>query len=553
MTKLLKIGTILFLSIIMMSFVGCSEDAGRYMSTTWTVSFNSQYADVLASPTSMKIIDGKSIGTFPASPQKSGSVFGGWFTTPSVSGIEITTNTVITSDLTVYAKWLDACTVIYDSQGAETVANPTSMIVGDGKIVASLPIAPIKSGYVFGGWFTAINGGGTEFTINSVVTAGITVYAKWIPAYIVSFDSQGATTVANPTNMIVITGETVETLPTVPVKAGYNFEGWFTAINGGGSQFTASSVVTATITVYAKWVFNTYANEYTIGPVTFNLVFVPGGLTFPTGIDDSGTALVINNYEIAKTEVTYQLWWTVYTWAATNGYYFANAGREGSDGAEGEFPTTAKMEPVTTVNWRDAMVWCNALTEYYNYENETSLNCVYYSDEGFTSIIKDSRDGSYVSGPNLDAGSFDNPYVKSDAKGFRLLTKTEFEFAARYRGADSVNTVSGYSYPYYTQGNSFSGATNTNAIAAGVMGWYSANSGGSTHAVKGKGSNALGLFDVSGNVWEWVFDWADIVSRVRCGGGIVDSAFATQIGYMSLYAPHAEMYGIGFRIGKSSN
>jgi uncharacterized repeat protein (TIGR02543 family) len=49
-----------------------------------------------------------------------------------------------------------------------------------------------------------------------------------------------------------VSGTTI-TLPTAPTKTSYDFAGWFTVVNGGGTQFTAATTVTANITVYAKW------------------------------------------------------------------------------------------------------------------------------------------------------------------------------------------------------------------------------------------------------------------------------------------------------------
>ncbi len=67
----------------------------------------------------------------------------------------------------------------------------------------------------------------------------------------VTFDSQGADTAATPS--AIAATDNVETLPTDPVKAGKIFGGWFTEVDGGGTRFTASTPLTADITVYALW------------------------------------------------------------------------------------------------------------------------------------------------------------------------------------------------------------------------------------------------------------------------------------------------------------
>ena len=77
---------------------------------------------------------------------------------------------------------------------------------------------------------------------------------------------------------------------------------------------------------------------YTADGVSFKMAYVPGGITFPTGTDDLGTpATVANAYWIGETEVTYELWNKVYTWAITDAwrqrrsksYTFANVGDRG--------------------------------------------------------------------------------------------------------------------------------------------------------------------------------------------------------------------------------
>jgi uncharacterized protein (TIGR02145 family)/uncharacterized repeat protein (TIGR02543 family) len=69
--------------------------------------------------------------------------------------------------------------------------------------------------------------------------------------YVVTFDAQGAT---NPAPIHIIQPATkVGTLPAVPAKTGYRFDGWYTAPSGGGTQFIATTPVTSSLTVYAKW------------------------------------------------------------------------------------------------------------------------------------------------------------------------------------------------------------------------------------------------------------------------------------------------------------
>lgn len=279
------------------------------------------------------------------------------------------------------------------------------------------------------------------------------------------------------------------------------------------------------------------------------MVSVPGGTFTQKPTSGNTFSHAITGFKMAKYEVTYDLWHAVYQWAIANGYYFANAGREGQDGTDGAAPTSAKYEPVTMINWRDAIVWCNA---YSQMEGKIP---VYYSDAGFTTAINDSRDDSYGSTTNVAEGGFDNPYVNWAATGYRLPTEGEWQYAASYRNGTD-----------WTPYNYASGATAayTDATATDMVAWYSANSAHMTKTVGTKGSNALGFHDMSGNVWEWCWDWytatlpataqtnyrgpASTIDRILRGGVYGSVADYLQVGYRGSGKPYSESITRGLRL-----
>ena len=101
---------------------------------------------------------------------------------------------------------------------------------------------------------------------------------------------------------------------------------------------------------------------------------------------------------------------------------------------------------------------------------------------------------------------------------------------------------------------------NANAIA-----WYDENSGGTTHAVKGKLPNAWGLYDMSGNVHEWAWDWNGSDSgdatdptgpssgstRVKRGGSWNSLARRVRVAFRSSRTPGSRSNLIGFRLART--
>ncbi|MDP8321715.1 MAG: SUMF1/EgtB/PvdO family nonheme iron enzyme, partial [Candidatus Stygibacter australis] len=176
--------------------------------------------------------------------------------------------------------------------------------------------------------------------------------------------------------------------------------------------------------------------------------------------------------------------------------------------------------PVYYVTWYDVVEYCNALSE----------------QKGLTPCY------------NLSDWSCD-----FSANGFRLPTEAEWEYAAR----GGVN---------WTDNRRYSGTTDELDDYA----WYDDNSGGQTHEVGIKFPNQLGIYDMSGNVWEWCNDWfagsyygsspednptgpASGSELVRRSGGWLHNAIECRVAARYSSAPGDISHVLGFRVTRSSN
>ena len=231
---------------------------------TYTVSFN---ANGGTCPTASKEVNFNSAyGTLPI-PTRTGYGFDGWFTSAQ-GGSAVNADTVMStaSNHTLYAHWsANAYTVNFNANGGTC---PTaSKEVNFNSAYGTLPI-PTRTGYGFDGWFTSAQGGSAVNADTVMSTAdNHTLYAHWIAnTHTVSFDANGGT--CSDSSKSVAYDSAYGELP-VPTKDCYNFEGWFTAKDGGTQVKAETKVLTdSNHTLYAHWALNEhdYKKSYVVEP-----------------------------------------------------------------------------------------------------------------------------------------------------------------------------------------------------------------------------------------------------------------------------------------------
>jgi len=226
----------------------------HYNPSTLKVSVYATQTAYLAN--SKEVVNGKTYGSL-LTPSRTGYSFAGWYTATS-GGTKIDSTTIVSTTVaqTLYAHWTaNTYTITFNSQGGTSVASKSASY----NTTITAPTAPTKTGYTLAGWYKeSACTNAWNFSTN-VVTANTTLYAKWvINTYAVTYNSQGGSTVTGTTASY----NTKLTAPTSPTKTGYAFGGWYKESSCTNAWNFSTDVVTAAITLYAKWTINTYAVTY---------------------------------------------------------------------------------------------------------------------------------------------------------------------------------------------------------------------------------------------------------------------------------------------------
>ena len=317
---------------------------------------------------------------------------------------------------------------------------------------------------------------------------------------------------------------TTYTRPKAPTSADYNFSKW---LDSDGSV-APTTFGAENKTFVASWKLKGEGGDE-----------IPEGFVLVAGTSISGTEtwtptsnvfvsdrsitipdLIVSDHEVTRGE-----------YKDVMGSDPSTASANDKDGNELEGDDVLN-NPVNYVSWYDALVYCNKLSMQ---ENLTPC----YSIDGST----DPDDWGKV--PTSSNTTWNAATCDFEANGYRLPTEAEWEWLAR----------GGENYTY-------AGSDNVDDVA-----WYTSNTNDTgTREVKTKAPNGYGLYDMSGNVYEWCWDWYGSISdssaadgatsgsyRVYRGGSWCRSDRYCQVAYRGSYGPDLRFNYFGFRVVRPSS
>ena len=371
---------------------------------------------------------------------------------------------VIQSNQTFTAKWEEEYKITYVSDHG-TVPEPIYLLKDETLSYNELPELT-EPGWKFDGWYYNDEKLDTRFYATYPVTENMTVTAKWLELFKITFNSNYGKKVDD---IEIGEGETLYSskLPRLFAKDQI-FKGWYTYKECSSDKKLSSIIITSSITLYAKW-------------EDAGMIKIEGG-TFTIGNPDDtyniAHKVTVSDFIICDHEVTEKEY---------SDFIITGAG-------------SSEDYPAGYIKWYDAIMYCNlrsmaeGLRPCYSYPKFKETDPSDISTWSFFYRPSETNpkdwDGVQVSG---DKYSWNKAPVQKDiscdwsANGYRLPTEAEWEFAAR-GGLSSK----GYKY---------SGSNTLDDVA-----WYRVDLDLQKHEIKSLSPNELKLYDMSGNVCEWCWD-----------------------------------------------